>query len=270
MYSAAVVQPTLADTFHAPPFLALASHPIRWRLLVELGRSDLHVEDLTRLVGQPQNLVSYHLGQLRNGGLVSSKRSSRDARTTYYRAELGQYQEALGATARALHPALGRVSVESPSTTKKRSSKRQPRPRVLFLCTGNSARSQVAEALLRHVAGDRVTAYSAGSDPKPIHPLALTVLAEIGIDIAEQRPQNLSMFIETEFAVVVTLCDKVRERCPEFPGDGERIHWSLDDPSAGTESDGLERFQRMRDELHNRVTHLVSMIDALQTQGAHP
>ena len=100
------MSPTPTKPQAAPPFLGLAGHPIRWRLLTELARSDLHVDEMTRLIGQPQNLVSYHLAQLREGGLVSSRRSSRDRRTVYYRAELDRCAVSLSSTGAALHPGL--------------------------------------------------------------------------------------------------------------------------------------------------------------------
>ncbi len=211
-----------------PAFLRLAAHPLRWRLLTELAASDYRVRELMALVGQPQNLVSYHLRLLRDGGLVTARRSSFDGRDSYYHLDLDRCAHALAAAGTALHPAL-------------RLHRRHRRPgrdrvglAVLFVCTGNSARSPIAEALLRHRAGGHVEVTSAGSHPKPrMHPHAVRVLRdEYGIDIADQRPRHLDTLPGRRFDYVITLCDKVREVCPEFGDHPRRIHWSIPDPAA--------------------------------------
>lgn len=233
-----------------PAFLQLAGNAVRWRLLTELARSDLRVGELTTLVGQPQNAVSYHLGRLRAGGLVSVRRSSADQRDSYYRAELTRFGELIAATGGALHPGLApRPSADGRSGT---------RVGVLFLCTGNSSRSQMAEALLMHTAGDLVDAVSAGSHPKELHPSAVRVMGEYGIDIAGRRSKHLDEFAGRRFGYVVTLCDKVREVCPEFPGGPEPVHWSIPDPAA---EKGYAAFRRVAADLHTRIelfTHRIS------------
>ena len=134
-----------------PPFLVLAGHPLRWRMLVELAGSDRQVGELTRAVGQPQGLVSYHLARLRDGGLVSSHKSSFDGRAVYYRVHLDRCGELLAATGAALHPGL---PSSGQRTRARRGRGMGVALRVLFVCTGNGTRSQIAEALLRDKAGE--------------------------------------------------------------------------------------------------------------------
>ena len=232
----------------APPgFLRLAGHPLRWRLLTELGRSDRQVRELTGLLDERQNLVSYHLAQLRAGGLVSARRSSADGRDAYYRIELARCRELLAETGLALHPGLG----PGPPA-------RRVRTRVLFLCTGNSARSQMAEALLGLLAGGAVEAASAGSRPKPLHPEAVRVMREHGIDISGRRAKHLDTFAGQQFGYVISLCDRVREVCPEFPGHPQMIHWSIADPSG--EQDTQQAFRRVAAELRTRIGFLLGLI----------
>lgn len=126
--------------------------------------------------------------------------------------------------------------------------------RVLFVCTGNSARSQMAEGWLRHLSRGRVEAASAGTQPKGLHPLAVRVMAERGVDISGQRSKPLSEVWGGAFDWVVTVCDRARQSCPAFPG-ARSLHWDLPDPAAveGSEEQVLEAFRRVRDELAQRV-----------------
>jgi protein-tyrosine-phosphatase len=234
-----------------PAILPLLADPHRWRLLAELARSDRRVGELTALIDAPQNLVSYHLGELRKAGVVTSRRSSADGRDVYYRAELGRCSALLGGAGGVLHPGLRLAP--SPPVPRSRS-----RARVLFLCTGNSARSQMAEALLVHRSDGRIDARSAGSHPKPLHPLAVRVMAERGIDIAGRSSTSLDRFVRMRFDRVVTLCDKVREVCPDFPSAAATAHWSTPDPSAGDH----ETFVRLADDLEARVALLLAELSA--------
>ncbi len=130
-----------------------------------------------------------------------------------------------------------------------------PKTRVLFLCTHNSARSQMAEGLLRHLAGDRFEAYSAGTEATRVRPEAISVMAELGTDISGQESKTLERYIGEPFEYVVTVCDDANEACPVFPGARERLHWSFEDPSRA-EGEGEERlavFRRVRDEILARV-----------------
>ena len=210
------------------------------------------------MVGKPQSLVSYHLGELRNGGLVSARQSAADGRDTYYQGNIFRFAELLRATGAALHPAvrLARLEVDAPPAG------RGPKPRVLFLCTGNSARSQMAEALLEHRTRGAIAARSAGSHPKPLHPNAVRVMAERGIDISTHRSKHLDRFTGERFDRVVTLCDKVREVCPEFQGQPTAAHWSMADPAAeGSDADGnYPVFVRTADEIEARVELLIAQM----------
>ena len=125
------------------------------------------------------------------------------------------------------------------------------RPKVLFLCTGNSARSQMAEGYLRHAAGDRYEALSAGIAPKGLNPLAVEAMRELGIDISRQSSKDVAALLGQPIAYVVTVCDHAKERCPIFPGTFKSLHWSLEDPAAaaGTHEQQLAVFRRVRDQL---------------------
>src|SRR5215213_12036141 len=125
------------------------------------------------------------------------------------------------------------------------------RKRVLILCTGNSARSQMAEGLLRHLAGDRFEVASAGVSPTHVRPEAVAAMREIGIDISQHRSKSVDEFIDQQFDYVITVCDNANEQCPVFPANTQRIHWSFDDPAAaeGDENSRLAVFRRVRDEI---------------------
>jgi ArsR family transcriptional regulator, arsenate/arsenite/antimonite-responsive transcriptional repressor / arsenate reductase (thioredoxin) len=246
--------PTSAD-LSPPAFLRLAGHPLRWRLLAELAGSDRQVHELTALLGQPQNLVSYHLGQLRSGRLVSTRRSAADRRDTYYMLDLARCGDLLAAAGAALHPALRLAPPPVPA--------RRGRARVLFACTGNSARSQMAEALLRHMSGGAVWVASAGSHPKAVHPYAVAAMAERGIDLAGARAKHLDGFTNRRLDYVVTLCDRVREVCPDFASGPRAIHWSIPDPSG--ETGGYPAFQRTAAELETRIRFLQHRLSATPT-----
>lgn len=138
----------------------------------------------------------------------------------------------------------------------------QKKSNILFLCTGNSARSQMAEGLLRHHAPDRFEVFSAGLDPKGVNPLAVSAMDEIGIDISGQRSKSLSEYMgRMHFAFVITLCSNAERACPAvFPGMGIRMHWDLEDPSAatGTEEERMKAFRRVRDQIAGRIFLLIS------------
>ena len=127
--------------------------------------------------------------------------------------------------------------------------------RVLFLCTHNSARSQMAEGLLRSLGGDRFEVFSAGTEATQVRPLAIKAMAELGIDISNQQSKTLDRYLREPFDEVITVCDSAAEVCPVFPGAGKRRHWSLEDPSqaTGTEEEQFVVYRRVRDELQSSI-----------------
>lgn len=249
-------------------FLQLIADPLRWQLVSELARSDRRVSELTALSGKPQNVVSYHLRELRTAGLVSARRSSADGRDSYYRVDLARCSRLLCATGTALHPGLrlGLLPSDSRPGVAGRS------PRVLFLCTGNSARSQMAEALVQEMSGHRVEARSAGSHPKVLHPNAVRVLADRGIDISGRQTKHLRRFTRMRFDHVITLCDRVREVCPEYPTHPTLAHWSIPDPALEGDSNDATypAFERTAQELEIRIGFLLPQLITPTNQEETP
>jgi ArsR family transcriptional regulator, arsenate/arsenite/antimonite-responsive transcriptional repressor / arsenate reductase (thioredoxin) len=224
-------------------------------------QSDRAVWELTQLVDEPQSLVSYHLRRLRDGGLVSARRSSADGRDSYYAADLVRCREQLRAAGGALHPGLRLASPAAPE-------RRSGRQRVLFLCTGNSARSQIAEALLVTMSGGGIEAASAGSAPKPLHANAVRVMKRRGIDVSANRTKHLDEFVAERFDVVITLCDRVREVCPEFPRHPRLVHWSVPDPALDGPTDraSYPAFERTAAELETRIGFLLHQLNERATR----
>lgn len=137
--------------------------------------------------------------------------------------------------------------------------------RVLFLCTGNSARSQMAEAFLRKYGGDRFEVYSAGLDPaKGIHPLTIKVMEERGFDMQGHYAKDIAQYLgKVHFGYLITVCDRAEQNCPIFPGMGQRLHWSFEDPVAfqGTEEEKLAKFREVRDQIEARVRAWLQELD---------
>lgn len=247
-----------------PSFLKLLAHELRWQLVEALARSDRRVQELVQLVGEPHNLVSYHLRQLRSQELVAERRSAADGRDVYYSLDLDRLRALYLATGDRLHPGI----TDRPRSASDTEAGPARRLRVLFLCTHNSARSQMAEAILRDLGGTRVETASAGTEVTRVHPLAVREMAERGIDISSHRSKHLNEFLGEDFDYVITVCDNAREACPFFPGDPERIHWSIADPSAveGTEKVREAAFKRAADELTTRIRYLLVLLEKKETQ----
>lgn len=235
------------DRAVVPPLIQMASHPLRWVLLTELASGDRRVRELAAAAGETQSLVSYHLRLLRSAGLVGARRSTFDGRDSYYHLNLRACAAGFTGAAAALHPALAPARVADPAARA-----------VLFLCTGNSARSPMAEALLKLKARGRVRASSAGSHPKPhIHRNAVRVMREMyGIDLGDRRPQAMAAVARRRFDHVITLCDKVREYAGDH-GVDPTMHWSLPDPSV---SGSYAEFRRVAIELNDRIDYLLPVL----------
>jgi arsenate reductase len=124
--------------------------------------------------------------------------------------------------------------------------------RVLFLCTGNSARSQMAEGILRHIAGDKYDVVSAGTSPKGLHPVTIEVMKESGIDVSTHTSKDMAQFVGQKFDYVITVCDRAKQQCPVFPG-AVPIHWGFEDPAEADLPRQLEAFRRVRDEIRQRL-----------------
>ncbi len=226
----------------------LLGEPIRWRLIQALAESDRLIQELARQVGQPLNLVSYHLRQLREAGLITERRSSLDARATYCSLDLDRLADLYRSAGRALHPTL---------VTQFDGTRPVHPLRVLFLCTHNAARSQMAEGLLREAVAGRWFVASAGSQPGGVHPLAVSTLADRGVDIRAQMSKDPDQLVVREYDLVISLCDRVRAERIVFPNRPRRAHWSLPDPLASPKRAQPRVFRETADGLARRIGWLL-------------
>lgn len=243
---------------HPPDLLKMLAHELRWQIINALAHGDLRVGEMIAFLSQPANLVSYHLRLLRQHDLVDARRSDADGRDIYYRLNLSRLQSEYLRAGEQLHPALHvDLSCMQPAEITDPNV-----PRILFVCTHNSARSQMAEALLRQRLGDAVSVSSAGSHPSQVHPMAIQVMAERCIDISHQRSKGFEAFVGQSFDTVITVCDRAREVCPVFPDHPDHVHWSLPDPSAvsGSDAERLQAFEATADQLSERIGFFVSQL----------
>ncbi len=248
---------------HPPKILGVLGDPVRWKLVSELAVSDRRVGELVDLVGQPQNAVSYHLAALRRAGLASARRSSADGRDVYYRVHLCRCRDLIAEAGGLLHPGCALTPAGNSDVHI------AGRPSLLFLCTGNSARSQIAEAFAVHRSEGQVRAVSAGSQPKPLHPNAVRVLAERGIDISGSSTKSLTRYTNRRFDRVITLCDKVREVCPEFRSSTLSAHWSIQDPASSGSNDEATypTFVKVADDIEDRIALLLADLAETTSKG---
>jgi ArsR family transcriptional regulator, arsenate/arsenite/antimonite-responsive transcriptional repressor / arsenate reductase (thioredoxin) len=256
-----------ARTVEPVAFLDLLAHDLRWQIVEALARSDYRVQELVDRLNRPINLVSYHLARLRGMKLVKERRSDADSRDVYYTLDLDRLRAMYHQAGESIHPGLAHWEDGAPVPSDRPG---KPPVRVLFLCTENSARSQMAEAMLRHYGKGLAESYSAGSQPSRVHPLALYQMAEWGIDISHHRSKSMDEFRDVRFDYIITVCDRVREACPTFPGDPERIHWSFADPAAvqGSEEERRIAFRRTATELQTMIRYLLILIERGRRQAA--
>jgi protein-tyrosine-phosphatase/DNA-binding transcriptional ArsR family regulator len=233
----------------SPPVLGVLAHDLRWTIVSLLVAGDLRTGELVARTGQAPSLVSYHLARLREAGLVSVRRSTADGRDSYHTLDLDAIGGAVTGMANQIHPGLlAGLRVAAPTG---------PAARVLFICSGNSARSPMAEGWLNHLGGDRVTARSAGISPGSLHPLAVAAMAEQGVDISGHQPAHLSEFADDSFTRVITLCDRARENCGELSAPG--VHWSIPNPAQAHPPD-LDAFRATARELQTRIRYLLPVL----------
>jgi ArsR family transcriptional regulator, arsenate/arsenite/antimonite-responsive transcriptional repressor / arsenate reductase (thioredoxin) len=265
------MSPSIVATLVAPLspvlgfFRALADDK-RLAILRLLALSDLRAGEISAALGLPSNAVSYHLKQLTTLGLLLDHRSSGDGRDVYYRLDLEHLDRLYMQAGDALHPGLTPLvqsGVEALGTA-------TTPLRVLFLCTHNSARSQLAEAILRHMGGDNVEVFSAGSVPTEVHTNTLVVLHELEIDTSPLCAKSMDQFESESFDYIITVCDRVRDICPVFRGDPLQIHWSFPDPVVAEAPEQLAAFRRTAVELQTRVRYLLLLTHPRTGERMHP
>jgi ArsR family transcriptional regulator, arsenate/arsenite/antimonite-responsive transcriptional repressor / arsenate reductase (thioredoxin) len=273
----------------SPPVLGVLAHDLRWAIVGLLVPGDLRTGEIVARTGQAPSLVSYHLARLRDAGLVSVRRSAADGRDSYHALDLDAIGQALGDMAARIHPSLlagaacwprpgsplagaadwpppgspagqapkaARGPEQAPGSVPTRGPAPEQPVRALFICSGNSARSPMAEGWLNHLGGGRVTARSAGVSPGPLHPLAVAAMAEHGVDISGHQPTHLSDFADDRFTRVITLCDRARENCGELPAASAAAHWSIPNPAQAHPAD-LDAFRATARELQTRIRYLL-------------
>jgi len=248
----------------SPQVLGVLAHDLRWTIVGLLVPGDLRTGEIVARTGQPPSLVSYHLGRLRDAGLVTARRSAADGRDSYHALDLDALGRAVAGVADQIHPGLLAGADPGPSpgadpTSAPPAPGAEPGRRTaeaLFICSGNSARSPMAAGWLNHLGAGRVTARSAGITPAPLHPLAVAAMAEHGVDISGHRATPLDDLAGHSFTRVITLCDRARENCGDLPAASAVVHWSIPNPAEAHPPD-LDAFRATARELRTRVRYLL-------------
>jgi protein-tyrosine-phosphatase/DNA-binding transcriptional ArsR family regulator len=233
------------------------AHDLRWTIVSLLVAGDLRTGEIVARTGQAPSLVSYHLARLRDAGLVSARRSTADGRDSYHVLDLDALGRAVTGLAASIHPGLLAKVIGGAADPRDGGTGPAPQAaQVLFICSGNSARSPMAEGWLNHLGAGQVTARSAGVTPGSLHPLAVAAMAEHGVDISSHRPAPVTAFAGRSFTRVVTLCDRARENCGQLPAASSVAHWSIPNPAQAHPPD-LDAFRATVRELHARIRGLL-------------
>ncbi|MCX6023926.1 MAG: metalloregulator ArsR/SmtB family transcription factor [Chloroflexi bacterium] len=245
---------TAAPLSDAAQLFGALADETRLAIVRLLALTDLKAGEISAQLGAPQNAVSYHLRRLRSLGLLRDRHSGQDGRDVYYSVDLERLERLYAAAGAALHPGFdGAVPAHAAAPD-------APSLRVLFLCTHNSARSQLAEAIARRQGQGQVEAFSAGSLPTEVHPLTLRLLDEWGMDGAGMYSKPVEMFTGQRFDHVITVCDRIRDRCPAFPEPCRQSHWSIPDPlAAASDGEREHAFRAVRSELATRIRYLLRL-----------
>lgn len=242
-----------ADFSHPPEFVKLLANDLRWGVIKALTSGDYQVNELVALLNQPMNVLSYHLKKMREDDLVMARRSDADGRDIYYSLNLLRLRDLFLDAGKALHPAITYAHEPTAFILAPQ--------RILFVCTHNSARSQMAQGIVRHFSQGAIQAFSAGNQPTQVHPHAIASLRALGIDISQQQVHHLDDYAQASFDYIITVCDKAREVCPTFTGGGTHLHWGLPDPLQ-IEDERLrqEAFSQTAQALMTRIRHFLSLL----------
>lgn len=247
------------------------SDETRIRLLKLLQQRELCVCELMQALNMTQPRVSRNLRILKDAGLVKDRR---EGLWVHYSLDESSFNVFAGQMLKLLKDWLNddeTVNKDMENLKKAVRLSAKDKVQVLFICTGNSARSQIAEGLLRMQAQDMADVYSGGTEPqKDVHPLAKKVMEEHGIDLSLHYAKGLDRFLNKKFDIIVTVCDKARQTCPIFPGNAIRYHWNLDDPSAveGNEEKRLSVFRKTFEEISKRIPELIGVIQKIYNAKA--
>ncbi len=228
----------------------------RWEIVTYLAWGDHRVQEIIQHVQESQNVVSFHLKQLREIGVLSEHRSTADARDIYYHLELETLRHLYLMTGMLIHPSiLANYSSFTSQFTKPL--------RILFLCSKNSARSQMAEGWLRYLSHEQIEVFSAGTTPTTLHPMAIEVMEELGVNIRPHWAKPIDHIRDLTFDEIITVCDRAREYDQGFPVASRLRHWSLPDPVECTDSLRRQAFVETALELRTRTKLLLHQLYAI-------